>query len=90
MNVYVPIIIVGVLVVITLLLILADKLIGSSGEKVLTVNKDTKIPVTDDDTLLNTLSKEKIFIPSACGGKATCGLCKVKVCLLYTSDAADE
>lgn len=79
MNFFVPIIIVGVLIVITLLLILADQLIGSSGEKILTVNKDTKIPVTDADTLLNTLSKEKIFIPSACGGKATCGLCKVKV-----------
>ena len=29
--------------------------------------------------MLSTLAGEKIFIPSACGGKATCGLCKVKV-----------
>ena len=28
---------------------------------------------------LSTLSEQGIFIPSACGGKATCGLCKVKI-----------
>jgi Na+-transporting NADH:ubiquinone oxidoreductase subunit F len=30
-------------------------------------------------TLLNTLSAQGIFIPSACGGKGTCGVCKVDV-----------
>jgi Na+-transporting NADH:ubiquinone oxidoreductase subunit F len=75
----VPIILVGVLVVITLLLILADKLLGGSGEKMLVINNDKIIPVSGDDTLLNTLSSHKIFIPSACGGKATCGFCKFKL-----------
>jgi Na+-transporting NADH:ubiquinone oxidoreductase subunit F len=75
----VPIILVGVLVVITLLLILADKLLGGSGEKMLVINNDKIIPVSGDETLLNTLSNHKIFIPSACGGKATCGFCKFKL-----------
>lgn len=30
-------------------------------------------------TLLNTLAAEGIFIPSACGGKGSCGVCKVDV-----------
>jgi len=30
-------------------------------------------------TLLNTLAARKLFIPSACGGKGTCGVCKVHV-----------
>ena len=30
-------------------------------------------------TLLGTLSANQIFIPSACGGKGTCGVCTVKV-----------
>ena len=30
-------------------------------------------------TLLETLTEQKLFIPSACGGRGTCGLCKVKV-----------
>ena len=31
------------------------------------------------NTLLNTLANNKIFIPSACGGKGSCGVCKVIV-----------
>ncbi len=31
------------------------------------------------NTLLNTLANNKIFIPSACGGKGSCGVCKVVV-----------
>jgi Na+-transporting NADH:ubiquinone oxidoreductase subunit F len=29
--------------------------------------------------VLSTLNNERIFIPSACGGKATCGFCKVRI-----------
>lgn len=79
MNLFIPLIIVGVLIVITGFLILLDKLLGGSKEKKLKINDDLEINITENDTLLNTLGKEKIFIPSACGGKATCGLCKCKV-----------
>ena len=30
-------------------------------------------------TLLNALTNNKIFIPSACGGKGSCGVCKVNI-----------
>jgi len=79
MNIYIPIVIIGVLIVITLLLIALDKLLGGSKEKKLKINDDMEIPITENDTLLNTLGKQKIFVPSACGGKATCGLCKCRV-----------
>ena len=36
-------------------------------------------PVKNEDTLLNTLSAQKIYLPSACGGKATCGFCKFRL-----------
>ncbi|MCF7925630.1 MAG: 2Fe-2S iron-sulfur cluster binding domain-containing protein, partial [Candidatus Izimaplasma sp.] len=85
MNLFIPLIILGVLLVITSIMILLDQLLGANKPKILTINKDQKITITETDTLLNTLSKEKIFIPSACGGKATCGLCKCKV----TSGAGD-
>ncbi len=77
--VYVPIILLGVLIIIAGLLILADHLLGGGGERTLTVNDKKEIVVRGDDTLLNTLSDNKIFIPSACGGKATCGFCKVRL-----------
>jgi Na+-transporting NADH:ubiquinone oxidoreductase subunit F len=79
MNWELPVVLIGVLVFISLILILVEKLLGGGGEKVITINDDTKIPVTGNDTVLNTLSNEKIFIPSACGGKATCGFCKFKL-----------
>ena len=79
MNFFVPIIVISILLIITIILIGVDKLLGGDQEKNLVINDKTTIPVTGDDTLLNTLSNEKIFIPSACGGKATCGLCKCKV-----------
>ncbi|MDP2424878.1 MAG: FAD-binding oxidoreductase [Candidatus Izemoplasmatales bacterium] len=79
MNIYVPLILVGVMLVITLILIGISYLLGGGGEKIITINKHTKIPVTGEETLLNTLAQQKIFIPSACGGKATCGFCKCKV-----------
>lgn len=74
-----PVVLIGVLLVISFILILVEKLLGGGGEKVITINDDTKIPVKGDDTVLNALAHEKIFIPSACGGKATCGFCKFKL-----------
>ncbi len=79
MNLLVPVILIGVLLIVTVLLALADFLLGGQKEKTLTVNDKTKITVQGEDTLLNTLSLNNIFIPSACGGKATCGYCKCKV-----------
>ncbi|MBE0701290.1 MAG: 2Fe-2S iron-sulfur cluster binding domain-containing protein [Acholeplasmataceae bacterium] len=79
MNIFVPIILIGVLLVITFLLIIADKIIGGGGERTITINQETQIAVFGDDTVLNTLSKSKIFLPSACGGKATCGVCKFRL-----------
>lgn len=61
------------------LLVLADKVIADYGECTVTINDDRKLTVDGGCTLLEALVSEKIFIPSACGGKATCGYCKVKV-----------
>ncbi|MCD7969200.1 MAG: NADH:ubiquinone reductase (Na(+)-transporting) subunit F [Alistipes sp.] len=43
----------------------------NGGEKVLTVESGS--------TLLNTLSDNGIFLPSACGGGGSCGMCKCQV-----------
>ena len=42
-------------------------------------NEDEPIVVPAGGTLLNTLADQKIFIPSACGGGGTCGVCKVHI-----------
>ena len=43
----------------------------NNGERVLDVNPGS--------SLLTTLSNEKIFLPSACGGGGSCGMCKCQV-----------
>ena len=65
--------------VFALLLTLADRTIGDYGEVMLTINNDKEFTVKAGASLLSTLMDEKIFIPSACGGKGTCGYCKVQV-----------
>ena len=62
-----------------LLLVIAEYFFANYGECTLTINDEKNVTVTGGDSLLSTLSNQKIFIPSACGGKGTCGLCKVKV-----------
>lgn len=62
-------------------LLVAKSRLVSSGEVQIVINDDpTKaIKTKAGGTLLNTLSENQLFIPSACGGKGSCGVCKVHV-----------
>lgn len=62
-----------------LLLTVADRTVGNYGQVKLTINKEKEFTVEGGSSLLSTLIEEKVFIPSACGGKGTCGYCKVQV-----------
>lgn len=78
-NIFVPVIIIGILFLVTLLIIAVDKLVGGSTTKTITINKKNQIAVVGNDTVLNTLSDHKINLPSSCAGKATCGTCKFRL-----------
>jgi Na+-transporting NADH:ubiquinone oxidoreductase subunit F len=69
----------GILLVIALILLLAEKFLVTYGECSLTINGEKSLNIWGGDNLLTYLNQHKVFIPSACGGKATCGFCKVKV-----------
>ncbi|NLH16065.1 MAG: 2Fe-2S iron-sulfur cluster binding domain-containing protein, partial [Phycisphaerae bacterium] len=45
----------------------------------LTINKETTLPVSGGRSLLQCLSDHHIYLPSACGGRGLCGLCKIHV-----------
>ena len=62
-----------------ILLVLSDKFIADYGECKLIVSEDEEFTVQGGDTILSYLSSHNINIPAACGGKASCGYCKVKV-----------
>ena len=65
--------------VIAILLTLADRYIADYGECKITINDEKDYVVEGGDSLLSSLVSHKIFIPSACGGKGTCGYCKITV-----------
>lgn len=69
----------GISGTLALLLSVANRTIANYGEKQILINNDKEITVEGGDTLLSALTTEEIFIPSACGGKGSCGYCKVKV-----------
>ncbi len=67
-----------ILILVTILLVAKAKLLPSGKVKVL-INGEKEIEVEMGDTLLTTLSNEKIFLPSACGGGGTCLQCECHV-----------
>ncbi len=60
-------------------LVLADRFVSNYGECRITINDNKTLDVQGGGTLLDSLTANQIFIPSACGGKGTCGYCKVKI-----------
>jgi Na+-transporting NADH:ubiquinone oxidoreductase subunit F len=69
----------GLTVILAIILVVADAFIANYGEVELTINGKKKLTVKGGRSLLSTLMEEEIFIPSACGGRGSCGLCKLKV-----------
>lgn len=61
------------------LLVASEKVFADYGPCKLTLNHEKEITVAGGKSLLSVLGGEKIFIPSACGGRGTCGLCKLKI-----------
>ncbi len=63
------------------ILLVAKSRLVASGEVQILINDDPDkaLKTRAGGTLLNTLSDNKLFIPSACGGKGSCGVCKVTV-----------
>jgi len=66
------------LILVTVLLV-AKKFLVHSGKVHIVINDDKDVFANSGKSLLSTLSDENIFLSSACGGKGSCGQCKVQV-----------
>ncbi|MDX9870698.1 MAG: 2Fe-2S iron-sulfur cluster-binding protein, partial [Candidatus Cloacimonadales bacterium] len=62
----------------SIILVIAEYFFANYGDCKITVNNKKEIVVKGGGNLLNALAENKIFIPSACGGRGSCGFCKVK------------
>jgi len=61
------------------IILYAKSKLTPSGLVKITINEKDELKSEAGSSLLATLSNEKIFLPSACGGGGTCGMCKCQV-----------
>jgi Na+-transporting NADH:ubiquinone oxidoreductase subunit F len=71
----------GYILALVVILLVARRLVVGSGQVRIVINGDEKHAIEADrgGSLLNTLRGHNILVPAACGGQATCGMCRVKV-----------
>ena len=70
----------GISLFFAIVLVIATKYLAEYGPCRISVNKgDEVFEITGGESLLSSLLFKKIFIPSACGGRGSCGYCKLKV-----------
>lgn len=67
-----------ILLLVGVLLFARNKL-TPQGKVKITINGERELEVSPGSSILSTLSSEKIFLPSACGGGGTCGMCRCRV-----------
>jgi len=68
-----------IVLVLTLFVLGARRLLVPSGECSIDVNGRTTVTAAIGQKLLDVLTRADVQLPSACGGAGTCGLCKARV-----------
>ncbi len=70
----------SIFILLSAILLVAEKYLADYGDCVITINNGASVLEQKGGvSLLSALIDNKVFIPSACGGKGTCGFCKVGV-----------
>lgn len=69
----------GIIIALVLLLLVAKRHLVPSGPVQLIINQDKTLTVAAGSSLLQTLMGNNVFLPSACGGRGTCGVCRCRV-----------
>jgi Na+-transporting NADH:ubiquinone oxidoreductase subunit F len=70
----------SIFILLSAILLVAEKYLADYGDCVITINEGSSVlEQKGGSTLLSALIDNKVFIPSACGGKGSCGFCKVEI-----------
>ena len=67
------------IIFLVIILLVAKKYLSPSGNVTISINGEKSLSVDQGASLMTTLNENGIFLPSACGGKASCGQCKIQV-----------
>jgi Na+-transporting NADH:ubiquinone oxidoreductase subunit F len=69
-----------VIVLLVSILLYAKKKLTPSGKVKININEGyLELETETGNSLLSTLGNNKVFLPSACGGSGTCGMCRCRV-----------
>lgn len=68
-----------VIITLVMMLLYAKAKLSPSGPVIITINGEKELSANGGSSLLSTLSEARLFLPSACGGGGTCGMCKCQV-----------
>ena len=69
----------GVIVLLSTVILVARSRLVETGSVTLVVNEDREFVVPAGSKLLEALADVGLYLPSGCGGKGTCGQCRVRV-----------
>lgn len=69
----------AVIILLVIILLIAKRYLVASGNVKITLNGEKEMEVPAGGSLLSTMANAGIFLPSACGGKGSCGQCKCQV-----------
>ena len=69
----------SVILLLVIILLVAKKYLSPSGNVNIIINDDKTLSVPQGASIMSTLTQNGIYLPSACGGKGSCGQCKLQV-----------
>ena len=70
----------GIIILLVAILLFAKKKLTPQGSVTIDINEGEKeLEVDSGQTLLTALGSNEIYLPSACGGQGTCGMCRCQI-----------
>lgn len=69
----------GITLLLVFILLIAKRFLVHSGNVEVNINSERTVQAPAGGSLLSTMATCNVFLPSACGGKGSCGQCKVQV-----------
>lgn len=69
----------SVVILLVILLLIAKRYLVASGNVKIKLNGEKDVEVPAGGSLLNAMANAGVFLPSACGGKGSCGQCRCQV-----------
>lgn len=68
-----------VIMLLVAILLFAKSKLTPQGKVTININDEVKVEAEQGNTLIQALKENQIYIPSACGGGGSCGMCKCRV-----------